>query len=153
MLLVASTSNGEVPVRVRSWRQELRPGYLEMDMVSHGGRWAVGEWIYTLSATDLETGWSRACADPTCCGPSTTAFSQSCTVSVGFRSGSVPGGSNDLPRTPLRRLLDSETAKPGEIEGLIKLYTTVSPLVSARSQRASRASADTARFGDDRVGF
>lgn len=30
-----------------------------MDLVSHSGRWAIGDWIYTLSATDLETGWSE----------------------------------------------------------------------------------------------
>lgn len=54
-----SRLQGEVPVRVRSWRKEGRPGYLEMDLVSHSGRWAIGEWIYTLSATDLETGWSE----------------------------------------------------------------------------------------------
>ena len=48
-----------MPVRVRNWRQEARPGYLEVDLVSHSGRWAIGEWIYTLSATDLETGWSE----------------------------------------------------------------------------------------------
>jgi transposase InsO family protein len=50
---------GEVPVRVRNWRREGRPGYLEMDLVSHSGRWAIGDWIYTLSATDLDTGWSE----------------------------------------------------------------------------------------------
>src|SRR3984893_14089114 len=54
-----SRLQGEVPIRVRHWRQEGRPGYLEVDLVSHSGRWAIGEWIYTLSATDLETGWSE----------------------------------------------------------------------------------------------
>jgi hypothetical protein len=49
----------EVPVRVRNWQLEGRPGYLEIDLVSHSGPWLVGEWIYTLSATDLETGWSE----------------------------------------------------------------------------------------------
>jgi hypothetical protein len=49
----------EVPVRVRNWQLEDRPGYLEIDLVSHSGPWLVGEWIYTLSATDLETGWSE----------------------------------------------------------------------------------------------
>ena len=49
----------EVPIRVRNWRQEGCPGYLEIDLVSHSGPWAAGDWIYTLSATDLETGWSE----------------------------------------------------------------------------------------------
>jgi hypothetical protein len=35
------------------------PGYLEIDLVSHSGPWASGDWIYTLSGTDLETGWSE----------------------------------------------------------------------------------------------
>jgi hypothetical protein len=49
----------EVPIRVRNWRQEGRPGYLEIDLVSHSGPWAAGDWIYTLSGIDLETGWSE----------------------------------------------------------------------------------------------
>lgn len=49
----------EVPIRVRNWRLEGRPGYLEIDLVSHSGPWASGDWIYTLSGTDLETGWSE----------------------------------------------------------------------------------------------
>ncbi len=35
----------------------LTPGHLEIDLVSHSGRYATGEWIYTLAATDLCTGW------------------------------------------------------------------------------------------------
>ncbi len=49
----------EVPVRVRSWCEQGRPGFVEMDLVSHSGPWPAGDWIYTLSATDLETGWSE----------------------------------------------------------------------------------------------
>jgi len=49
----------EVPIRIRSWRRQGHPGYVEMDLVSHSGRWASGEWIYTLCVTDLHTGWSE----------------------------------------------------------------------------------------------
>jgi hypothetical protein len=49
----------EVPIRVRNWRQQGRPGFLEIDLVSHSGPWPAGDWIYTLSATDLETGWTE----------------------------------------------------------------------------------------------
>ena len=49
----------QVPIRVRNWRQAGRPGYLEIDLVSHSGPWATGDWIYTLSGTDLETSWSE----------------------------------------------------------------------------------------------
>lgn len=49
----------EVPVRVRNWQEQGRPGFVEMDLVSHSGPWLAGDWIYTLSATDLETGWTE----------------------------------------------------------------------------------------------
>jgi hypothetical protein len=219
--------NGEVPVRVRSWRQELRPGYLEIDLVSHSGRWAVGEWIYTLSGTDLETGWSELVPILTKSQREVLAgFSRlhrqlpfallglhidngseflnaallgycrfhqiqlsrgrpyhgndnphieqkngylvrrllssyrldsaeqlawldrlytdllrpfnNCFQPVMHGLGRIQVGErsrrlHDLPRTPLRRLLESGAAKPDEIEGLIKLYTTVSPLTLKRA--------------------
>lgn len=46
----------QVPVVVGHWRELDVPGYLEIDMVSHSGELAVGEWIWTLCATDLSTG-------------------------------------------------------------------------------------------------
>jgi hypothetical protein len=33
------------------------PGYLEIDLVSHSGRSAAGEFIYTLDCVDIATGW------------------------------------------------------------------------------------------------
>ena len=50
--------------KVRNRRREGRPGYLELDLTSHSGRWAVEEWIYTLSSTDLVTGWSELVPHP-----------------------------------------------------------------------------------------
>ena len=49
----------EVPVVVGQWKQMDQPGYLEVDSVSHGGEHNVGEWIWTISATDLSTGWTE----------------------------------------------------------------------------------------------
>ena len=46
----------EIPVAVRRWRDLDTPGYLEIDLVSHSGEVAAGEWIWTLCATDLCTG-------------------------------------------------------------------------------------------------
>lgn len=43
----------QVPVVVGHWRELDRPGYLEIDLVSHSGEEAVGEWIWTLCAVDL----------------------------------------------------------------------------------------------------
>lgn len=49
----------EVPIKLRGQKVLDRPGFLEIDLVSHSGRWATGTWLYTLSATDLCTGWSE----------------------------------------------------------------------------------------------
>ena len=49
----------EVPVVVGKWRELDVPGYLEIDLVSHSGEVAAGEWIWTLCATDLSTGWTE----------------------------------------------------------------------------------------------
>jgi hypothetical protein len=48
----------QIPVVVGKWKELDQPGYLEIDLVSHSGEFAVGEWIWTLCATDLSTGWS-----------------------------------------------------------------------------------------------
>lgn len=49
----------EVPVVVGQWKALDRPGYLEVDSVAHSGGSVVGEWIWTISATDLSTGWTE----------------------------------------------------------------------------------------------
>lgn len=35
------------------------PGFLEVDLVSHSGSSAQGEFIYTIDCTDIHTGWSE----------------------------------------------------------------------------------------------
>ncbi len=49
----------EIPVVVGRWRDLDTPGYLEIDLVSHSGEVAGGEWIWPLCATDLCTGWTE----------------------------------------------------------------------------------------------
>ncbi len=49
----------QIPVVVGKWRELDQPGYLEIDLVSHSGELAAGEWIHTLCATDLSTGWTE----------------------------------------------------------------------------------------------
>ena len=49
----------QIPVVVGQWKALDRPGYLEIDLVSHNGEVAAGRWIYTLCATDLSTGWTE----------------------------------------------------------------------------------------------
>lgn len=52
----------EVPVIVGRWRELDKPGYLEIDLVSHSGEVAAGEWINTICATDLSCGWTERVA-------------------------------------------------------------------------------------------
>lgn len=49
----------QIPVVVGKWKELDKPGYLEVDLVSHSGEFAVGEWVWTLCATDLGTGWTE----------------------------------------------------------------------------------------------
>jgi hypothetical protein len=52
----------QIPVVVGKWRELDRPGYLEVDLVSHSGEEAIGEWVWTLCATDLSCGWTERAA-------------------------------------------------------------------------------------------
>ena len=53
----------QIPIRTFASWDEGRPGFLEVDLVSHDGGRPVGDWIQTLSATDVASGWTetRAC--------------------------------------------------------------------------------------------
>ena len=45
-----------IPIKTDHWDVTL-PGYLEIDLVSHSGASAAGEFIYTLDCVDIATGW------------------------------------------------------------------------------------------------
>jgi hypothetical protein len=45
-----------IPIKTDHWDVTL-PGYLEIDLVSHSGASAAGEFIYTLDCVDISTGW------------------------------------------------------------------------------------------------
>lgn len=45
-----------IPIKTDHWEVTL-PGYLEIDLVSHSGASAAGEFIYTLDCVDIATGW------------------------------------------------------------------------------------------------
>jgi hypothetical protein len=49
----------QIPVVVGQGKQLDVPGYLEIDLVSHSGEIAAGQWIFTLCATNLATGWTE----------------------------------------------------------------------------------------------
>jgi transposase InsO family protein len=49
----------QIPIRTFSDWDELRPGFIEIDLVSHEGGNARGDYAYTLDATDVCTAWTE----------------------------------------------------------------------------------------------
>jgi site-specific recombinase XerD len=49
----------QIPVRTFSEWEEDRPGFVEMDLVAHCGEHLEGRFLYTLTLTDLATGWTE----------------------------------------------------------------------------------------------
>lgn len=49
----------QIPIRTFSDWDELRPGFVEIDLVSHEGKDPRGDFAYTLDATDICTGWTE----------------------------------------------------------------------------------------------
>jgi len=45
-----------VPLKTDHW-DVTQPGYLEIDLVSHSGASAAGDFLHTLDAVDIHTGW------------------------------------------------------------------------------------------------
>lgn len=50
-----------IPIRTHNWDIK-KPGYLENDLVAHCGNSSDGLFINTLTATDIETGWTERAA-------------------------------------------------------------------------------------------
>lgn len=48
-----------IPVVVGKWKELDEPGWVEIDLVSHSGEYAVGRFLYTLSVVDICTGWTE----------------------------------------------------------------------------------------------
>lgn len=48
----------QIPVRMGPWATDTPPGYLEMDTVAHGGSSTAGTFLWTLTATDISSGWT-----------------------------------------------------------------------------------------------
>jgi integrase-like protein len=46
-------------VRIFSQWEEHRPGFVEIDLVAHCGDHLDGRFLYTLTLTDLATGWTE----------------------------------------------------------------------------------------------
>ena len=49
----------QIPIRTFEEWKETRPGFLEADLVAHCGTVIEGGYLYTLTLTDLATGWTE----------------------------------------------------------------------------------------------
>ena len=49
----------QIPVRMFSRWEEDRPGFVEMDLVAHCGGHLGGSFLYTMTLTDIATGWTE----------------------------------------------------------------------------------------------
>ena len=56
-----SSIQAQIPIRKIPWDQ-VEPGHFEVDLVSHSGPSASGEFIYTFHMVDVATGWSELVA-------------------------------------------------------------------------------------------
>jgi hypothetical protein len=55
----------QIPVRTWADWDDAVPGFVEIDLVSHDGGHAVGEHVWTLTVTDVATGWTENRSLPT----------------------------------------------------------------------------------------
>ena len=53
-----------IPIRTFTEWDEERPGFMEIDLVAHCGNSTEGQYLNTLTCTDLCTGWVALCALP-----------------------------------------------------------------------------------------
>lgn len=51
-----------IPIRTYSDWSDVRPGFFEADLVAHGGSSASGQFLHTLTMTDIDTGWTECSA-------------------------------------------------------------------------------------------
>lgn len=52
----------QIAIRTFAQWNDARPGFLEIDLVGHDGGNASGEFLFTLDATDVATGWTETVA-------------------------------------------------------------------------------------------
>ena len=66
---IGTTSAGtplrhQIPIRTFADWQDAGPGFMEIDLVAHCGDAAAGQFAYTLTMTDVFTGWTENAAMP-----------------------------------------------------------------------------------------
>jgi len=54
-----SLLKSQIPIRTYTPWDEQKPGFIEIDLVAHCGDSGAGEFLYTLNAVDVATGWTE----------------------------------------------------------------------------------------------
>jgi hypothetical protein len=54
-----SLLKSQIPIRTWADWDDAKPGFVEIDLVGHEGGSAEGEHAYTLTVTDIATGWTE----------------------------------------------------------------------------------------------
>ena len=54
----------QIPLHTFSDWQDTLPGFMEIDLVAHCGDTAAGQFVYTLTMTDVASGWTECVAIP-----------------------------------------------------------------------------------------
>jgi hypothetical protein len=60
-----SLLRSQIPVRTWADWDDAKPGFVEIDLVSHDGGNSIGPFAFTLTVTDIATGWTENCSVPT----------------------------------------------------------------------------------------
>jgi hypothetical protein len=50
----------QIPIRTFVGLENAQPGFLEADLLAHCGGNSAGSYLYTLTLTDVATGWTNA---------------------------------------------------------------------------------------------
>jgi hypothetical protein len=59
-----SLLRSQIPVRTWADWDDAKPGFVEIDLVSHDGGNTIGPFAFTLTVTDIATGWTENCSVP-----------------------------------------------------------------------------------------
>ena len=59
-----SLLKNQIPIQTFTPWEDEKPGFLEIDLVAHCGGSLEGQFLYTLTATDVATGWTECVAIP-----------------------------------------------------------------------------------------
>ncbi len=54
----------QIPIQTFTPWEDEKPGFMEIDLVAHCGGSLEGQFLYTLTATDIATGWTECVAIP-----------------------------------------------------------------------------------------